>query len=326
MASDSLPTVWVVRADGGRYTQACVDGGYTGIGWNETGDLSRFKDRDAFLAAFREQLPDMGRNASGNIARFRYDIRAGDYVITPAADSKWLRYGLIADAPYYYTEADDGCRFGHRRKVSWARQPLNRAEFSVPLQQTLNGWLTVYRVRQREEFLAHIGLDVAIPAARTDAAVPAHDPYMAVLDQILELSPSEFEELVRSLLSALGFEDTEVVGKAGDRGVDVKGTLNASGLARVDVYVQAKRYQVGGKVGVGDVLKLRQVIPTGGQGAVITTADFHRKAHEAAGEPGFPRVGLINGSQLVDLLAEHWQDLSEEFRELLGLKPGLVLA
>ena len=77
-----------------------------------------------------------------------------------------------------------------------------------------------------------------------------------------------------------GFEDTEVVGQPGDLGVDVKGTLNASGLARVNVYVQAKRYKLGSKVGAGDVRKLRQVIPTGGQGAVITTAGFQQKAYE----------------------------------------------
>ena len=39
---------------------------------------------------------------------------------------------------------------------------------------------------------------------------------------------------------------------------------------------------------------------------------------------GFPRIGLINGRQLVDLLVEHWGDIPPEFQERLGLKPGLV--
>lgn len=45
---------------------------------------------------------------------------------------------------------------------------------------------------------------------------------------------------------------------------------------------------------------------------------------EVALEPGFPRIGLINGRQLVDLLIEHWGNIPPEFRERLGLKPGLV--
>jgi hypothetical protein len=64
--------------------------------------------------------------------------------------------------------------------------------------------------------------------------------------------------------------------------------------------------------------------PFGGQGAFITTAGFQNAAAEVALEPGFPRIGLINGRQLVDPLVEHWTDVPPEFRERLGLKPGLV--
>ena len=53
-------------------------------------------------------------------------------------------------------------------------------------------------------------------------------------------------------------------------------------------------------------------------------ADFQAKAAETALEPGFPRIGLVNGRQLVDLLVEHWADIPPDFQERLGLKPGLV--
>lgn len=43
-------------------------------------------------------------------------------------------------------------------------------------------------------------------------------------------------------------------------------------------------------------------------------------------DPSFPRIGLIDGHQLVDLLVEHWADIPPEFGERLGLKPGLVRA
>ena len=88
--------------------------------------------------------------------------------------------------------------------------------------------------------------------------------------------------------------------------------------------MQAKRYKLGTKVTANTVKQLRQAIPFGGQGAFITTADYQNAATEIALEPGFPRIGLINGRQLVDLLVEHWSDIPAEFRERLGLKPGLV--
>ena len=66
--------------------------------------------------------------------------------------------------------------------------------------------------------------------------------------------------------------------------------------------------------------------PFGGQGAFITTAEFQGAAADVALEPGFPRISLVNGWQLVDLLIEHWGDILHEFQERLGLKPGLVRA
>lgn len=72
------------------------------------------------------------------------------------------------------------------------------------------------------------------------------------------------------------------------------------------------------------VKDLRANIPNGGQGAFITTADYQDKAKEIAVEQGFPRIGLINGEQLVDILAEHWNDIPEDFQEKLNLKVGLI--
>ena len=97
-------------------------------------------------------------------------------------------------------------------------------------------------------------------------------------------------------------------------------------LAKVKVFVQAQRYKRGSKVSANTVRQHRQAIPFGGQGTFITTADYQGNAADVALEAGFPRIGLINGRQLVDLLIEHWSDIPSEFRERLGLKPELVRA
>jgi len=154
---------------------------------------------------------------------------------------------------------------------------------------------------------------------------PTRDPSSVVLEQVLQLDDKEFEILISHLLTALGFEGSEVTGKSGDGGVDAVGELNVFNLAKVKVFVQAKRYKLGTKISVKTVRQLRQAIPRDSQGAFITTADFQKKAGEVALESGFPRIGLINGRQLVDLLVEHWDEIPQEFRERLGLRHGLVL-
>ena len=158
------------------------------------------------------------------------------------------------------------------------------------------------------------------------SVAPQYDPYRLVLEQILKLDDKEFEILVSHLLAALGFEGSEVIGQSGDGGVDVTGELNVSNLATVRLFVQVKRYSLGTKVAASTVRQLRQSIPHGGQGAFITTAEYQSAASGVAYDANFPRIGLINGYQLVDLLIEHWDAIPPEFRERLHLKPGLVPA
>lgn len=323
-----MKTVWCVRAENGQFAKEFVEGGYIGIGWLRNFDISQVRTREELYPVYKQAHPNdtsklvIGQQV-GQIARFLLEIKAGDYVITPAADSEKLHYGVVSDDPSYYFEPHpaDGCPYTQRRKVAWAKKTLSRGEFSVPFQNTIRSSLTVFYVSRQEEFLAAVG-EVVQPKA----APQAYDPYAVVLNQILELDAGEFEVLVGHLLTALGFEGSEVTGKPGDGGVDATGELNVFNLAKVKVFVQAKRYAIGTKIAASVVKNLRQAIPFGGQGAFITTASYQPAAADVALEPGFPRIGLINGHQLVDLLVEHWNDIPEEFRDRLGLKPGLVIA
>jgi restriction system protein len=323
-----MTNVWCVRAEFGTFTKQFVEGGYVAIGWMPNTDLSAVSSRDELYPLYKQAHPDDTSNIVigqqvGQIARFLLEIAAGDHVITPAADTEWLHYGQVkADPSYVYAAGDDGCPYRHRRRVVWAQERLKRADFSVPFQNTIRSSLTVFAVSQREEFLAAIGRADLAPRA----APSQYDAYRVVLEQVLELDAKEFEILVGHLLTALGFEASEVIGRTGDGGVDATGELNVAGLAKVKVFVQAKRYKLGSKIKLRTVKQLRQAVPFGGQGAFITTADFQGAAADVALEPGFPRIGLISGRQLVDLLTEHWSDIPVEFRERLGLKPGLVRA
>jgi predicted Mrr-cat superfamily restriction endonuclease len=321
-----MRNVWCVRAEFGTYTQHFVKGGYVAIGWMPDIDLGGVTLRDELYPLYKATYPQDTSNIVigqqvGQIARFLLEMKAGDHVITPAADTEWLHYGILAaDPSYFYATDDDGCPYRHRRHVAWAKDCLRRGDLSVPFQNTIRSSLTVFGVSHRDEFFEVIGRKDLTSKRPTSK----YDPYKAVLEQVLQLDDKEFEILVAHLLTALGFEGSEVTGKTGDGGVDATGELNVANLAKVKIFVQAKRYQLGAKIRAYTVKKLRQAVPFGGQGAFITTADFQKAAYDVALEPGFPRIGLVNGRQLVDLLVEHWEDIPQEFRDRLGLRPGLV--
>ncbi len=321
-----MTNVWCVRGEYGRFTQYFLDGGYVAIGWFNDQNLSHIKTREELYPLYRVTYPNDTSNVVigqqvGQIARFLLEIQPGDYVITPDADTEWLHFGKVLDNPsYVFAEGNDGCPYRQRRRVEWAKDRLRRTDFSVPFQNTIRSSLTVFTISQQDEFLSVIGKQ----NFEKNPKYEQYDSYRVVLEQVLKLDDKEFEILVSHLLTALGFEGSEVTGKTGDGGVDATGELNVANLAKVKVFVQAKRYKLGSKISANTVKHLRSSIPSQGQGAFITTADFQASAAEIALEPGFPRIGLINGRQLVDLLVEHWNDIPSEFQERLGLKPGLV--
>lgn len=322
-----MTSVFCVRAEFGTYAKRFIDGGYIAIGWLPEVDLSDITTRDEIYPLYRNAYPQdvsaivIGQQV-GQIGRFLLEIQAGDYVVTPDSNTEWLHVGtVVPDPSYFYATTEDGCPFPHRRRVDWLPERLRRADLSVPLQHTFRSSLTVFQAWEPSDFFEAIGKGDL-------GAVPAAEPYNAeavVLEQVLRLDPTEFEILITHLLTALGFE-AEHVGKVGDGGVDAMGELSIANLAKVKLFVQAKRYQRGSKVSANTVKQLRQSIPFGGQGAFITTADYQAAAADIAVEQGFPRIGLINGRQLVDLLVEHWQDIPSEFRGRLGLRRGLVLS
>jgi restriction system protein len=192
--------------------------------------------------------------------------------------------------------------------------------FSVPLQNAMKPGLTVFQIGHKASFFEAVARKDLVPEGPRDRESATE----VVLKRILELHAEEFEVLVTDLLKALGFE-AQHVGRTGDGGVDATGEMDVYNLAKIKLYVQAKRYKPGARISASTVKSLRQNIPAGAQGAFITTCDFQEKALEVATEPGFPRIGTVNGEQLVDVLAEKWEALDPEIRSKLGFKRGLVV-
>ena len=196
----------------------------------------------------------------------------------------------------------------------------------MPFQHHLRSLLTLFQVSYEDEFFSVIGIKSTTPKTTTvkGSAAP-YDPYTPVINRLLSLTATDFELLTQHLLDAMGFEETQHTGQTGDKGIDALGTLTASGLIRVRLYVQAKRYKADQVIDVNTVKNFRGSIPKDAQGAFIATCSFHKKAYEEAARPGFTPVTLINGRQLVDLLAEYWTSIPEEVQEQLALKQGLFL-
>lgn len=122
-----------------------------------------------------------------------------------------------------------------------------------------------------------------------------------LLNQLREIDPGTFEELIGELLEKIGFEDVEVTKRSGDQGIDVRGVLTVGGMTRVRTAIQVKRWSknVPDKI----VRELRGSIGPQEQGLIITTSDFTRAATDEAAMTDRAPVALVNGWILVEQLA-----------------------
>lgn len=320
-----MPNLLVVRSNYGQYTPQFLSGQYVAIGWLDTIDLSNIESRDELYPIYKQYYPNdtssivIGQQV-GQIGRFLLEIKEGDYVITQSVNSDRIHYGMVVGGYYYAPNADDGCPFFHRKPVKWLGE-ASRSVFSVPFQNSIRSSLTVFYTNHSANFFEHIGKAELAPKAEK---IIERSYSESILERLMELDATEFEILITHLLAALGFDGPEHTGKPGDGGVDARGELNVSGMAKIKLVVQAKRYQPNSVIKSSDVKALRQSIPRDGQGAFITTAKFDKKAEELAQDPDFPRIGLIDGSKLVDIVTENWNRIPADFQKKLNLRVGLI--
>ncbi len=136
-------------------------------------------------------------------------------------------------------------------------------------------------------------------------------------DQLHEMDPTEFEELVGQLLVALGFADVEVTARQNDGGIDVRGILVVGDVIRTRMAVQVKRWK--SNIGTPTVQQVRGSLGSHEQGLIITTSDFSSGAREEAERPDAVPVGLMDGEQLVKLLVEHGLGVEKDELNLLRL-------
>jgi restriction system protein len=153
------------------------------------------------------------------------------------------------------------------------------------------------RMKQPKTETADVDAESAEEAAETD------DWKERLLESMLAMSPSGFEQLAERLLRAAGFINTTVTGRSGDGGIDGVGVYRLS-LVSFPVLFQCKRYK--GSVGPEKVRDFRGAMAgRGDKGLLITTGTFTREARKEATRDGAPPIDLIDGELLCELLKRH---------------------
>ena len=130
-----------------------------------------------------------------------------------------------------------------------------------------------------------------------------------LLNKIKDFSPEFFEKLVLDLLLKMGYggsrEDAgEAIGRIGDEGID--GIIKEDKLGLDAIYIQAKKWNET-KIGRPDIQKFVGALNMKGakKEIFITTSLFSQDATNSAKEFKDPKIVLIDGPQLANLMIEN---------------------
>ena len=150
------------------------------------------------------------------------------------------------------------------------------------------------------------------PEETLDAAFKQVNDALAsqLMDEVMKLTPSEFEKLVVKLLLKMGYgsgiEGAGVVTQASnDGGID--GIIKEDQLGFSHIYIQAKQWAAGQTVGKPEIQKFVGALQgqQAQKGLFITTAKFSAGALQYANNLLGVKVVLVDGTALTKLMIKH---------------------
>ena len=317
----------MVRAGRGGIYSEDFEKGYVAIGWSDLGDLSQCSTQDevreSYINHYGNDKPARTSNAVAMILKFRDQIKAGDYLLSYNPESR--EYLVGKDKGQYSHQPDLIGDYANVRTVDWLGK-VSRDKLSQKARNLLGSVLTLFSVKQYvvDELLSilqgkpmpeeinndDVGEEVAL--LKDDTAAQGHE---FIKDKIIGLSPDEMEELVASILRAMGYK-AKVSPKGPDRGVDVIASPDGLGLTQPRIKAEVKHR--GGSMGAPAIRGFIGALREGDSGLFISTGGFTREARYEAERSTFP-LTLIDLDDLADLIVSHYESFDLDGRALIPL-------
>jgi len=318
----------MVRAGRGGIYIEDFEKGYAAVGWSQLGDLTQYPSNDALRAKYIEiygnDKPSATANAVAMILKFRDHISAGDHIVSYNPETR--EYLLGVDQGEYLFQPETVGDYANLRKVQWLGK-VSRDQLPQKAKNSLGSTLTLFSLNQDiiDAFVAILeGKTPATSLPGTDTAeteaVQLKDETVAqshelIKDKVAALLPEEMEELVASILRAMGYK-AKVSPKGPDRGVDVIASPDGLGLTQPRIKAEVKHRD--GSMGAPAIRGFIGALREGDSGLFVSTGGFTREARYEADRSTFP-LTLVDLDDLADLIVSHYESFDLEGRALVPL-------
>lgn len=302
------------------------------IGWREAGDYSGARTRAEVMQRVADAYPDhtdqQNNVGAGQVWRFLDEVAVGDSVLTYDPATRLYHVGEISGPPRFAPEEIEALPV--QRAVQW-KSSVSRDALSNAAKGRLGALLTLFKVAP--ETAAEIvrlaeGRSPSCPPPQVDAddhgALTAADPFAELEDQAIErikdrllaLDWEEMQELVASLLRALGYR-TIISPVGADRGKDIIASRDGFGFERPRIVVEVKHRK--GAMGAQEIRSFLGGRHADDRGLYVSTGGFTKDAlYEAERASTVTHLMTLDG--LAEALINQYDQLDERGRRLLPVR------
>lgn len=322
-----MTTSWMIRSGkGGMYVDEFLEKKIVAIGWKDIGDLAA-KNQEQIVDLVKRAYPHYHPSATANTAsmlfRFTTTIQAGDRVVTYDSERRIYHLGRVTGAYKYAPNLIPA--LPQTRSVQWDRE-VGRDSLATPTRNVLGATLTLFRIPDEETSdlerggggkrvsEAVVGDLEAVVAETVDDT--AERSLELIKDMILELDEEEMEELMASVLRAMGYK-ARVSKKGPDRGVDVTASPDGLGLEQPRIKAEVK-HRPNTQMGAPEIRNFIGTLRPGDSGLYLSTGGFSKESRYEAERSNVP-VTLINLDDLVRLITENYSKFDDLGRVLVPL-------
>ena len=322
-----LKRMWMVRSGrGGRYASQRVDEKRVSLGWGSGLDPISIRSKNDAVEKVRDFYPDLSQgqidNAASQIWRLIDDIKVGEFVVTYDPETRLYHVGTVASDAKADPEAEEDGRL--YRVVDWQKQ-VARDQLSQDARNSLGSALTLFAIdtAHATQLLSGGTQQPSDENALQEAVADDRETFEDIESQALErikdrinrLDWNEVQELVASLLRAMGYKT--LVSPAGpDRGRDILASPDGFGFEQPRITVEVKHRR--GQMGSQDIRSFLGGRHQDDRGLYVSTGGFSKDAQYEADRASIP-THLMTIDGLARALVEHYEQLDSKGRTLLPL-------
>ena len=310
---------WVVRPKpgGNNRIDEFRENNLVAIGWLGDKDLSSVDKsgiRDRLEERHDWNAYKIGQ-ATGQVNRLVNKMKEGDFVVVPSGGNVYVSR---IQGDYRHASSPVASGLAHQRDVKWEFDggAVNRSTLPGKLQDSLKGRLTVFSIDA--DRVDHL-LESEVNTRGRDPYAELEKEYLDRLQrgEIRGIHSASFEDVVGTVLDNYFPNITRQATTSDDEGdTDLKAELPGD----VTVRVQVKHfYPESGNLPSSAVKQLEKSMTTGDNGIVVTSTNSSDEAEEYANQCG-KQIGIIDGSEFVELLFENIEQFSDKELRTLGLR------